>query len=82
MNKDIKEFKEALDSSAAGITANMYDAYYMGEVLAWAHSHGDTIVLEHVKIPEEVKSVTKKDKNYFSMTTVDGRVVSVRTVSS
>lgn len=81
MNKDIKEFKEALDKPHTGLQVNWINASYDDGWLSWPLFYGHCPFMEFLKVPDEVKSVTK-DGNTFTVDTKDGHTLKVWVFSS
>lgn len=81
MNKDIKEFKEALDKPHKGLQVNWENASYNDGWLSWSSLYGHCPYLESFKVPDDVASVIK-DGNTFIVDTKKGRTLKVWVFSS
>lgn len=81
MNKDIKEFKEALDKPHTGLQVNWEDASYSNGCLSWSIFYGHCPYMEFLKVPDDVESVTR-DGNTFTVETKNGHTLKVWVFSS
>lgn len=81
MNKDIKEFKEALDKPHKGLQVNWDGASYSDGYLSWSSYYGHCPYIEVLKVPDDIVSATR-DGNTFTVDTKNGHTLKVWVFSS